>query len=425
MYQIFELNNKAKVIFAPRKETEAVILLVMFDVGSRDEARAVSGVSHFIEHLFFKGTKKRPNTQIITQELDKIGASFNAFTGKDYTGYYIKVAKDKAEVAFDILSDMLFNSLFKKSEIDRERGVIVEEIKMYRDNPLFYIGDLLEETVYQGHQLGRDIGGTARIINNIPRAEIIKYRDSFYEPKRMTIGLAGNISKPKADQLLNKYFKKKFGKPVKHDRLDFIDKQKEARIKVHWQKTEQVQMSLGFISPGRQSEDYLTQVVLATILGGNMSSRLFINVRERHGLAYSIRASIDEHQDISSFQINVGLAKQNVPLAYKLIIKELNKIKKEAVDKEELDKAKDYLKGKLSLSTEDSFDYISWLIKQYIELGIIKDLAEVKKDISKVTAKQVQALAEQIFKYEKLNLAVIGPYKDLTYFNKMIKQIKL
>jgi len=425
MYQIFELKNKAKVIFAPRKETEAVTLLVMFNVGSRDEDRAVNGVSHFIEHLFFKGTKKRPNTQIISQELDKIGASFNAFTGKDYTGYYIKVVKEKAEVAFDILSDMLFNSLFKKSEIDRERGVIVEEIKMYKDNPLFYIGDLLEETVYQGHQLGRDIGGTAKIINNIPRAEIIKYRDSFYEPKRMIIGLAGNISKPKAAQLLDRYFKKRFGKPAKHDRLDFVDQQKAARIKVHYQKTDQVQMSLGFTAIGRSSGDYLVQVILATILGGNMSSRLFINVRERQGLAYSIRAGIDEHQDISCFYINGGLAKQNVTLAYRLIIRELNKIKKEPVSNEELKKAKDFLVGKLALNIEESFDYISWLIKQYIDVGIIKDLATVKKEINQVTTSQVQQLAKDIFQQDKLNLAIIGPYKDLIYFNKMINQIKL
>lgn len=423
MFKINTLKNKAQVILAPRKETEAVTLLVMFRVGSRYEAKPINGISHFIEHLFFKGTTKRPSTLILSQELDRVGASFNAFTGKDYTGYYIKVAKDNIELAFDILSDMLFNSLFDPQEIKREKGVIVEEIRMYRDNPLFYIGDLLESIAYQGHSLAWEIAGPEAVINKISRPKIIAYLNSHYHPQNMIIGVAGNYNVNTVRKLLNKYFDKKFGKNLDVNKIvPFQSKQSKPRVKLQFKKTNQAQLALGFNGVGRKDPGYITQIVLAVILGGNMSSRLFIKVRERHGLAYSIMAGIDEHKDTGLFYINAGLKRDKIGLAYKLIVNELKTIKRVTVPRQELTKVKDFLKGKLILSLEDSSNYINWLLKQEIDFGKINTINHLKKQIDQVTAKQVQALAQELFNQDKLNLAIIGPYKNSSYFNKLISK---
>ncbi|MFW0862552.1 MAG: M16 family metallopeptidase [Candidatus Komeilibacteria bacterium] len=425
MFKIKELSNNAKLILAPRKETDAVTLLVMFKVGSRFENRANNGVSHFIEHLYFKGTKKRPNTDAISQELDKVGAQFNAFTSKDYTGYYIKVAKQHIDLAFDILSDMLFNSKFEAKEINRERGVIIEEIRMYRDNPSMYIGDLLEQISFKGHELAREIAGPESVIKKISRKEILKYRDEYYRADNMIVGVGGNYSPAKLNKLIVKYFGKRFGKKQDHIINPYKDKQKEARIKVQYQQTAQTQLAMGFAGLGREDKDYISQLLLSTILGGNMSSRLFINVRERYGLAYSIRAGIDEHVDTGLFYIQAGLKKDKVALAYKLIVKELNKLKKLPVLDEELNKAKEYVKGKMILGLEDSFSYVYWLSRQLVDFNKARTIEQIQKDIDKVTAKEIQELAKKIFTQDKLNLAVIGPYKDSIYFNKLIKQQKI
>lgn len=425
MFKIKELGNNAKLILAPRKETDAVTLLVMFKVGSRFENSLNNGVSHFIEHLYFKGTKKRPNTDVLSQELDKVGAQFNAFTGKDYTGYYIKVAKQHIDLAFDILSDMLFNSKFEAKEINRERGVIIEEIRMYRDNPLMYIGDLLEQISFKGHELAREIAGPESVIKKISRKEIIKYKDEHYRADNMIVGVGGNYSPAKLNKLITKYFGKRFGKKQEYIINPYKGKQKEARVRVQYKPTAQTQLAMGFTGLGREDKNYITQLLLSTILGGNMSSRLFINVRERYGLAYSIRAGIDEHVDTGLFYIQAGLKKEKVALAYKLIVKELNKLKKELITEKELNKAKEYVKGKMILGLEDSFNYVYWLSRQMVDFNKARTIEQIQKDIDKVTSKQIHELAKQIFTQEKLNLAVIGPYKDSIYFNKLIKQQKI
>jgi predicted Zn-dependent peptidase len=425
MFIVKELKNNAKLILAPRKETDAVTLLVMFKVGSRFETRNNNGVSHFIEHLYFKGTRKRPDTFAISQELDKVGAQFNAFTGKDYTGYYIKVAKHNIELAFDVLSDMLFHSKFDSKEINRERGVIIEEIRMYKDNPLMYIGDLLEQISYKGHSLAREIAGPETVITKISRQDILKYKDEHYRSDNMIIGVGGNYSQAKLNKLIDKYFGKKFGKKQEHKFDPFISKQAEPRVKVQYKQTAQVQLAMGFPGVGRLDKKYMTQLLLSIILGGNMSSRLFISIRERHGLAYSVRTGIDDHADSGLFSIQAGLKKDKLALAYKLIVKELSKIKKIHVSEGELKKAKDFIKGKLVLGLEDSFDYVYWLVHQMVDFGEARGIKSIEKEIDKVTSKQIQELANEIFINDKLNLAIIGPYKDSLYFNKLIKQQKI
>ena len=425
MFEIKKLSNQAQLILAPRKETNTVTLLVLFKVGSRFEDKNNNGVSHFIEHLYFKGTKKRPNTNIISQDLDRVGAQYNAFTGKDYTGYFIKVAKNNIELAFDVLADMLWHSKFDAKEINRERGVIIEEIRMYKDNPAMHIGELLEELVFKGHTLARGVAGPETVIKNINRADILKYKNEHYRSNNMLVAVGGNYSMVKLNQLIKKYFSKKVGNKQEYLITPYISKQNQPQLKLQYKKTAQAQLALGFPALGSQSKNYITQLILATILGGNMSSRLFINIRERHGLAYSVQASIDEHADASMFYIQAGLKKDKIGLAYQLIIKELKNIQSTLIGKDELKKAKEHIKGKMLINLENSFSYIFWLSQQLMDDEQIKTIKQFHSLVDKVTPEQIQALAKEIFAQDKLNLAIIGPYKDSLYFNKLIKQYKI
>lgn len=425
MIKIRKLKNGASAIIAERLEAKSVALLVIFRVGSRYEQPQLNGISHFLEHLFFKGTERRPNTLVLTQELDKIGAIFNAFTGKDFTGYYIKVAQEQVHTAFDILSDMLTNSLFDEKELKRERGVIIEEIRMYKDNPIMYIDDLIERSVYQGHSLAQDIAGPEKNIRQMTRKKIIDYHRRYYYGNNTVFGVVGNISKEKAIKMLNDYFAWPTISKKATVNNPWRTTQNKPRIVVDYKKTKQIQLSLAWPSFGRQHPDYLASVLLALILGGNMSSRLFINIRERHGLCYSIRSEVADHQDNGYLEIRAGLNQDKIELAYQLIIAELQKIKKELVPPAEIDKAKTYWQGKLSLQWEDSLDYLYWLMKQYLDLGETMDLPTLKKKINSITAQDVQRVAQKILLQSRLNLAVIGPYHDKKYFNNLINKIRL
>lgn len=413
-YKKTKLKNGLQTIIAPLKETKAVTILVMLPVGSRYESKSNNGISHFIEHLMFKGTKKRPTTLDLVKELDQVGASFNAFTGKEYTGYYIKIDAKKLELGLDLLSDMLFNSLLDKDEINREKGVIIEEIKMYEDNPLMYIEDLFEQTLFEGNKLGWEIAGPIKNIEQMTPTQINNFYGKHYQPENMILTLAGNIDNKKAKSLLNKYFGKQVSKfdkksskfsPVK------LKKQTKPRINFKSQKTEQVQLALGFPSYKYGDSKYYPALVLSTILGGNMSSRLFINIRERQGLAYFVRSSVDVNRDIGSFVIRAGVAKTNVKKTVELINKELDQIKNELVDEYELKKAKDYIRGKMILGLEDSESIAQWCANQELYKGKIMTPEEKLAKIDKVSVKDVQKIANEIFDRQKMSLAYIGPKK--------------
>ncbi|MCR4280236.1 MAG: insulinase family protein [Candidatus Komeilibacteria bacterium] len=426
MIKHFQLGNQSQVILAPRQETEAATLLVGFRVGSRHEQEATNGISHFIEHLFFKGSKKRPNTRVISQELDGVGANFNAFTSKERTAYYIKIPKQKLELAFDILSDMLFAGLFKKSEIERERGVIIEEIKMYEDTPIYHIETILEMAVYEGHPLARDIAGPIKNIATLSRQEILAYKKRYYRADNMFIAVAGNFSEKKVRQWLRQYFDRSFGKhpEIVTDKNFAID-QAQSRVKLQFKQTDQSQLAIGFPAVGEIDPKYYHQLLLANILGGNMSSRLFTSVRERRGLAYTVRASLDEHPDVTNFCIRAGVANTKIEEAYKVIMSELRKMKKELVPKAELTKAKENLKGRLALALEDSEDQASWLMHLLMTRGHLATVAEVREKIDAVTAAQIKKAAHEIFRPDRLSLAVIGPFKSKQKFQKLATQTKI
>ncbi len=416
-----KLSNGIPVILSPQKSTQAVSVLVMAQVGSRQEQDHNNGVAHFVEHLLFKGTEKRPNTQIISHELDAIGADYNAYTSKDRTGYYIKAEKTNLPLLIDLLSDMTTNSLFVPEEIERERGTILEEINMYEDNPMAQIDTLFEEDFYgAGTPLGRHIIGSPQTIKNMTREDLVGYWKKHYTASNLLVSIAGSFSEKKALQLLEKAFGN-----IPKGKKNTVPTSKKVKIAAgytaHYKKTNQAHVMLGFSGVTYTNKDRYAAALLAIILGGNMSSRLFIQVRERLGLCYFIRASSDSYQDAGTITIQAGLDMKKVDKALEAISIELADLKKNGVKSDELEKAKAYLKGKMALSHEDSLDVASFYASQALFQKSIKTVSDVEKKIDAVKPKDMQRLARMIFQKKSAHLVTLSPFKDIKSFAKNVK----
>lgn len=410
------------VLLVPQKGSTSMTLLVLCRVGSRYETQEINGASHFIEHLMFKGTKKRPTTEVLTRELDRYGAEYNAFTGKDMTGYYIKMDAAKTPLAIDMLNDMIFHSKYDPKEIQRERGVIIEEINMYEDNPRMHIEDLLEEALFPSSTLGWNIAGPREVIRNVSREKLIAYRDAYYIPSRMTIVVAGKIV-PNVLKMLEKSFgavRREEGNDAKFS--PFIPPKKIADPVAYQEKnTEQVQFSLAFHGLKLGDKDAAAAALLATILGGSMSSRLFIQIRERRGLCYSVNASHQAMEDIGVFSVSAGLDKKRVPEAVKAIVAELKKTQRTNVTTEELHRAKDHIRGKTMLAFEDSATQADWYGRQWLFQKRVETPDERMKRFDAVTAAQVKAIAKKIFRPQAMAAAVIGPFGKKRNVEKLVK----
>jgi predicted Zn-dependent peptidase len=421
MYHKTKLKNGLTLITSAQKDTKAVTVLVLLPVGSRHETKNINGVSHFIEHLMFKGTTNRPTSLDISKELDSVGASYNAFTSKDHTGYYVKLAANKIELAFDLMADMLFNSLFDPDEIKRERGVIIEEINMYEDNPMFYLGSLFEQTIYGSHPLGWLISGPKKVIKKVSREAILNYKKKYYNPANMVLTVAGNFKKDKVNKLAQKYFGNNQDKSQLPSFAKLKIKQARPKLNIKYKKTQQIHMALGFPSFSINDHKLYPLYLLAVILGGNMSSRLFTEVREKRGLAYYIKTDISSYQDTGAFLVQAGLDKSRIKEAIQVILAELKKIKDQGVTGKELKSAQEFIKGKIILELEDSENIADWYSKQELFLDKILTPEQRMKKISAVTKDQVKKIAQQVIDERKINLAMIGPVKDKSTLKKLLK----
>lgn len=408
------LPNGLEVILAPQDHTKSVTVMVFSRVGSRYERKEINGASHFIEHLMFKGTERRPTTLDISKELDRYGAEYNAFTGKDATAYYVKIDAEHSTLAVDLLHDMVTNSKFDPEEIDRERGVIIEEINMYEDNPRMHIEDLLEEVLFPDSTLGWNIAGPREVIRSVTRDQLIDYRDSYYVPERMSVVVAGAIN----DDLLDE-IEKRFGQrntPEEKKDKEFepfkVPETLKEPLALQTKNTEQVQLGMAFHGFAMSAKERPAASVLATLLGGSMSSRLFIQVRERRGLCYSISASHQCLDDTGVFTVLSGLEKTRLQEAVKVIWEELEKTANELVDEEELARAKDYIQGKTMLSMEDSASVANWYGKLWLYKEELETPEERLKEIQKVTAEDVREVAKKLFKPNHMAASVIGPFED-------------
>jgi len=389
----------------------SVTTLVLVKAGSRYETLGNWGISHFVEHMMFKGTRKRPTTLDLSRELDGVGADYNAYTGKDRTGYYVKSDASKLELALDFLSDVLLNSKLKAEEIKKESEVIIEEIKMYEDNPLFYIEDIFEQTVFQGNTLERTIAGSRESVKSINRGQMVDYLKTRYLGQNMVLVLAGRVNE-EALKLIRKYFAPfqgsagKSGK--KFDFTVFEKKQKRVQVKHLSKETEQVQLIMGFPALSYFDDRLPVLTVLSVILGGNMSSRFFIKIREKMGLCYFIKSELDVYQDTGSFKVHLGLDSRNLEKAIRAINQEFENVVQRAVLDEELRRAKDYIAGKLSLALENTAYLAQFFGDQELLENRLRTPEEKLDQVRLVTQDQIQVLAEEILRKDSLNIALIG-----------------
>ncbi|MBI4250598.1 insulinase family protein [Candidatus Uhrbacteria bacterium] len=422
MYTRHTLSNNVRVILAPLTETKTVTALVLFGVGSRYEKKQINGISHFIEHMMFKGTKKRPTSLSISKELDAVGAEYNAYTTKDTTGYWVKLVHDKLDLALDLVSDMLYHSKFDAAEIEREKKVICEELHMYRDNPLMYVDTLLEKIMFEPSSLGWDIGGEDAGILSFTRDQMLRFRNAHYYGKNLVVGIAGNFDPTDGLRKVQQYFGASWenGAPERGFTRFRYRAKKKPTVLVHYKDTEQIQCAFGFHGYSHAHPDVFAAALLSIVLGGGMSSRLFIAVRERKGLCYSIRASHQSFQDTGVFSIQAGLDKSRIHLALKLILGELAKAAKKGVTASELKRAKDFIKGKMALQFEDSENVVSWFVGQEVLTGKLLTPEQKLARFQAVTLADIVRVARELFHTNRIHLAIIGPYKDSKEFEKLM-----
>mgnify|MGYP001602510960 CR=1 FL=1 len=394
---------------------ESSTVLVMVGAGSRYETRQNNGISHFLEHMAFKGTKNRPSAIEISTLIDGIGGEFNAFTSKEVTGYYIKSSANHMGLCMDVLSDMLTNSLLNPKEIDKERGVILEEINLYEDTPARKISDIYERLLYKDTPMGWDISGEKDIIKKIQREDFLKYMDSFYSADNITVVAAGGIDTIKVETLVDKYF----GKMKRFNTLKYakvLESQKKPELLIRNKKTEQVHIAIGVRTVPNEHPDRYPLSILAAILGGGMSSRLFHEVREKRGLAYYVRSSLECYQDCGSLVSMAGVDPKRAEEAVAVILEEYQKVQssKFKVQSSELKKAKEFLKGHLVLELEDSRAVAGFFGSQELLEKKIDTPEEVIEKINEVTIDQVRNVAKRYLVSKGLNLAAIGNFNPST-----------
>lgn len=405
------LKNGLRVLTVPVAGTQTVTVIVMVGVGSRYEKEKEAGLSHFIEHMFFKGTSKRPTTLDISEELDAVGGEFNAFTFKDRTLYYAKVDAKHFRTALDVVADIFLNSKLDKEEIKKEKGTILQELNMYEDMPIRNVADVFENLLYDGNSLGREIIGTKKTVAAFKREEFMQYLKNFYVANNTLICVAGKIEEEKSLKAVEKYFsampKKKITKFTA-----IKDKQDRPAVKIKFKKTDQTHFILGTRAYPENHPQRFALALLSVILGGNMSSRLFIEVREKLGLAYYVKTEVEAYDDCGYLATQVGVEHKNLELAVKTILQEYQKIANFKVSEKELQKAKDFIKGKSLMGLEASDEVAMFFASQEIKKKKIMTPSEIFAKIDKVKIADILKVAQEIFTKKRFNLAIIGPHKD-------------
>jgi predicted Zn-dependent peptidase len=414
-----ELKNGLRIIVVPRKNTHAATVLALAGAGSKYENKEINGISHFLEHMFFKGTKKNPSYLEVSEKMDKVGGMFNAFTSEEYTGYFAKVEASKVEMALDWVSDIYLNSVFPAKEINKERGVIIEEINMIEDHPMIYAESLWPKVLYGDQPAGRQIIGTKENIKKIKRKDLIEYQKSHYTASNTVICIAGNVEKEKAVAMAKKYFSGiREAQPLLKEKVK--ENQTAPKSLVLERKTGQTHFCLGVRGYDLFHPDRYVQDVLAIILGGMMSSRLFIKVREKLGLAYYVRTQSDADSDTGSLLTRAGVDNNKVERAVSEILKEYKRIAREKVPPAELQKAKDNLKGRMALSLEPSDALAYFYGSQELVENRILTAKEIFKAVDKISRNDVLRAAKDIFRPENLNLALIGPFDKKEKFQTIL-----
>jgi predicted Zn-dependent peptidase len=417
--ELEKLKSGLRLVSFPLKGTDSVAVSVNVGAGSLYETKEISGISHFLEHLFFKGTKNRPSVLDIAKEIEGVGGEFNAFTSREYTAYYIKVASKHLQLALDILSDILQNSLFDKKEIEKERGVILEEINMYRDLPQRHILDVFYGTLFGDQAAGRSILGFPETIKNMSREQIFSYFQNFYQSVNIVISAAGQFDSVQLFSQVQKFFGKVEGKE-QPQLLPFTAPDLKNRLKIVFKPTEQAHFIFGSEGASRNSPDRYPLRVLSLILGGGFTSRLWREIRDKRGWAYYVRTFTDNLLKTGAFGVWAGVKIKVAPEAVMVCLNEFQRVIKQGVSNEELQRAKEQIKGRTLLDMEDSAESAWEFGTDLLLEEKLETLAEYFAKIDAVTKKQVQAAAQKYLDPRRLHLALIGPFKDSKPFHKLI-----
>lgn len=399
---------------------DSVTTLVAVGAGSRYESKKINGISHFLEHMFFKGSRKFPTAEKISTLVDSIGAINNAATDKEVTFYWIKSSAKHLELSSDILSSMVKESILAEEEIEREKGVIVEELRMYRDDPSRYVWNLYEALQFGNQPLGWDIGGDEKTVASLTRKDFIEYMDSLYSPKNMALVYAGKLPENIAKIASNYFEDLPNGSIAKFSPFRPF-KQTKPRVSIFYKKTDQANLVLGVKAYDRDDQKRYAAKILATILGEGMSSRLFIQVRERRGLAYHVSASFGPYKDTGAFTVYAGVKLEKATEALEVIKAELQRVVSEKATTDELRKAKEMIRGRLAIRSESTNFLAEFFGTNFVLDREIETFDEILKNIDKVSLDDVQNVAKEVLQKNRFNLQLIGPFKDKDPFVKILE----
>lgn len=410
MHKKTKLDNGLRIVTQEMPKMQSVAIGVWIYVGGRHETKINKGISHYLEHLLFKGTKKYSCRQI-KESIEGVGGSLNGFTSEEATCYLAKLPSRHLDLALDVLSDMVINPALAPLDIDKERTVILEEIKMYKDLPQSYVHDLLDDLLWPAQPLGLSVIGSMETVSKISQEDLSKYQKATYTPSNIVVSAAGLLGHDKFRKKVEKIFSGLESKNI-NTFPKAIENQNKPQLKVFPKDTEQTHLALGFHGLSRDDPKRHALALLHIILGANMSSRLFNEIREKRGLAYEIGTHLKRFQDTGAFIVHAGIDNRKVEETIKLILAELEKIKNELVSEDEFRRANDFYLGQLMLALEDTMDQMLWVGESTLMLDKVQTLSQITKELSRLKRQDILNIAKDIFQDKSLNLALIGPLKD-------------
>jgi predicted Zn-dependent peptidase len=420
LYHKTTLANGVRVVTGPMSGVRSASLIFYYNIGSRAEPEPIAGISHFLEHMLFKGTEKRPDPMTISEEIESVGGMLNAATGRESTSYWCKVPSTHFELAFDVLADMLRNSTFDAAELDKERKVIFEEIRSVQDIPEDLVHDLIDQLVWGADPVGREIAGSETTVGNISRETMVDFWQRNYGPERLVIAAGGDIAHEQVVELAERFFGdlRATGTPDTFTPATVV--QDARRVQVVNRETEQAHLCVGFPALSYHDERRYAQSTIEAVLSAGMSSRLFQEIRERRGLVYSVYGYFRGYEDVGQGVIYAGTDVERVEETIEAIVSELQKLRDIPVPPDELENSKTLRKGRLLMGLEDSRSVASWVGSQEATYGEIKTPEEVMALIDAVTVEDVQAVASELLREDRLSLTLIGPYADDSAFGKLL-----
>lgn len=419
MIKTTKLKSGLRVLTIPQQNTRTVTVLVLVGTGSKYEKKRTNGISHFLEHMFFKGTKKRPAPFKIAGPIENVGGTFNAFTSQDLTGYYIKVDATHLDLALDMVADIYLNSLLPLQEIAKEKGVVIEEINMRRDTPMIHVADLLEQFLYGDQPAGWDTAGTKETVLSLSQKDLASYVQSQYVASNTVVCVAGNMKEEKVKKRVEKLFsvisQKNFA-----NKVEVVESQEKANVFLEFRETDQTHLAFAARGHKLSHKDRFSQDIIAAILGGGMSSRLFSEVREKLGLAYYISTSSEANPDTGFVATFAGVKNENAQKAVKVIAREYKRLASTKVAAAELSNAKDRIKGRMALSLESSDAKAEFYGMQEILENQFFTPEQLYGRIEKVKVGDIQRVAKAMFQPKNLNLVVLGPFKKKHKFKHIL-----